>query len=109
MLEEKYPQADRTSFGFANRFTVGDRFIVSACEYINDHSDEVDYDTATDAILSIKYVDKPLRNTVLDERVSQLDKSNSNRALRRTFVNGAYRCIPRKHTFNSTSQPTPLL
>ena len=76
MLEEKYSQADRTSFGFANRFTVGDRFIVSACEYINDHSDEVDYDTATDAILSIKYVDKPLRNTVLDERVSQLDKSN---------------------------------
>ena len=46
MLEEKYPQADSTSFGFANRFTVGDRFIVSACEYINDHSDEVDYDTA---------------------------------------------------------------
>ncbi|SVA98826.1 uncharacterized protein METZ01_LOCUS151680, partial [marine metagenome] len=46
VLEEKYPQADSTSFGFANRFTVGDRFIVSACEYINDHSDEVDYDTA---------------------------------------------------------------
>ena len=106
MLEEKYPQADSTSFGFANRFTVGDRFIVSACEYINDHSDEVDYDTATDAILSIKYVDKPLRNTVLDERVSQVDKSN---ALRRTFVNGAYTCIPGKHTFNSTSQPNPLL
>jgi hypothetical protein len=77
VLEEKYPQADSTSFGFANRFTVGNRFIVSACEYINDHSDEVDYDTATDAILSIKYVDKPLRNTVLDERVSQVDKSNS--------------------------------
>ena len=76
MLEEKYPQADSTSFGFANRFTVGDRFIVSACEYINDHSDEVDYDTATDAILPIKYVDKPLRNAVLDERDSQVDKSN---------------------------------
>jgi len=106
VLEEKYPQADSTSFGFANRFTVGNRFIVSACEYINDHSDEVGYDTATDAILSIKYVDKPLRNTVLDERVSQVDKSN---ALRRTFVNEAYRCIPRKHAFNSTSQPNPLL
>lgn len=106
MLEEKYPQADSTSFGFANRFTVGNRFIVSACEYINDHSDEVGYDTATDAILSIKYVDKPLRNTVLDERVSQVDKSN---ALRRTFVNEAYRCMPRKHAFNSTSQPNPLL
>ena len=106
MLEEKYPQADSTSFGFANRFTVGNRFIVSACEYINDHSDEVGYDTATDAILSIKYVDKPLCNTVLDERVSQVDKSN---ALRRTFVNKAYRCIPRKHAFNSTSQPNPLL
>ena len=106
MLEEKYPQADSTSFGFANRFTVGDRFIVSVCEYINDHSDEVGYDTATDAILSIKYVDKPLCNTVLDERVSQVDKSN---ALRRTFVNKAYRCIPRKHAFNSTSQPNPLL
>jgi len=106
VLEEKYPQADSTSFGFANRFTVGNRFIVSACEYINDHSDEVGYDTATDAILSIKYVDKPLRNTVLDERVSQVDKSN---ALRRTFVNEAYRCMPRKHAFNSTSQPNPLL
>ena len=101
MLEEKYPQADSTSFGFANRFTVGNRFIVSACEYINDHSDEVGYDTATDAILSIKYVDKPLRNTVLDERVSQVDKSN---ALRRTFVNGAYRCIPRTHSSQSSHQ-----
>ena len=53
MLEEKYPQADSTSFGFANRFTFGDRFIVSVCEYINDHGDEVNYHTTTDAILSI--------------------------------------------------------
>ena len=75
-LEENYPEAERTSLGDITSYSIGDRFIDTRCEYISNSGEIVDYLFATDAILSLIYVDITLHDAVLDERASQVDKSN---------------------------------
>ena len=62
--------------GEITSYSIGDRFIDTRYEYINNSGDIVDYLYATDAILSIIYVDIILHQAVLDERASQVGKSN---------------------------------
>ena len=75
-LEENYPEAERTLLGDITSYSIGDRFIDTRCEYLTNSGDIVDYLYATDAILSIIYVDIMLHQAVLDERASQVGKSN---------------------------------
>ena len=76
VLKDKYSKAYENVIGQKTMYGIGARFIDVGCKYLNSNDDEVEYFSATDSILSIDYVDIPLHNAVVDEKASQVDKSN---------------------------------